>query len=433
MATISRGLLDDFVLERAALTKSCKALAEEILKSYDGDLDDYDALFDHCFAMLDEICLAATDVAAVIEGELYQAVYEHSNSEIFSPVYSSGYTSKSVEESLHAFITSYSTSKDVDALSGKMAQRVGMEIDHAIAHCAIENDRLDKKKKKWARIPSSPTPCKTCCMLASRGFVYTSYETARGKVGSHYGECKCTIMQGYDGMRVEGYDKDAYYRQWQKLDDIDKREDLSREEKEVLRLAAADSEQKFNLTQSRDLALKLGNIMSQRKVAFKDGGFTKECYEKTVEAWIKDIGDMYGMELSGEYLFGEKKRRAMPDGYELWAVTRLRSRYIKIQFLAEDFKRKGNPDLLIDGKYADIKTPEYVDNIDGRIHKGYKQCINKGANEGLVILSPLRLKDYGPGYINNIESTVRKKRQKNQLVSVVAIDEYSDLEDFPKE
>ena len=434
MATISRGLLDDFVLERAALTKSCKALAEEILKSYEGDLDDYDALFDHCFAMLDEICLAATDVAAVIEGELYQAVYEYSNSEVFRPVYSSGYTSKSVEESLHAFLTIYSSNKNIDALSGKMAQRVGMEIDHAIAHCAIDNERLDKKQKKWARIPSSVNPCKFCCMLASRGFEpgYNSYEAARGKIGSHYGECKCTIIQGYAGDDVEGYNPEAFYRQWQKLEKIDKREDLSQDEKEVLRLVAADSEQKFNLEQSKELAVKLGEVMSQRKDAFKDGGFTKEGYEKTVEAWIKDIGKLYGMDLSGEYLSGQKKRSAAPDGYELWAATRLRSRYKTMQFLGEDYSRtKGNPDLLIDGRYVEIKTPEIVGNIRDKVHEAYVQCINRGGKNALIILSPLRLEELDDRYIRFSYSTIRRKQKNGQDISAIVIDGNLNLVDCP--
>lgn len=391
MATFPRGAVERFVMERLGLTKGCKELAKRIIDSYDGDPDDYTALFDHCFALLDEICLAATDAAAALEAEYYQLVREFSTGEAFSPVFESGYTSQSVVESLHAFIYDYSKNKDVNAFSGKMSQRVGMEIDHAIAHCAEENGANDKREKKWARVPGSPTPCTFCCMLASRGFDYDSYETARGEKGSHYGECKCTIMQGYAGMDVEGYDPDAYYRQWKKLEEIDNREDLTQDERDVLKLVAADSEQKFSFEQSKELAERLGDIMATRKDSFL-GNLSEENYRNTVESWLEDVGKMYGMDIKGEFLLGEKLYSAIPDGYEIWAATRMRSSWKEIRFLGTDRRRKkGNPDLLVNGEYVDIKTPESDGRIARRVNQGATQCRNRGQDEGIVLLSPLRL------------------------------------------
>lgn len=391
MATFPRGAVERFVIERLGLTRGCKQLAGRIIESYEGDPEDYTALFEHCFAMLDEICLAATDAAAALEAEFYQLIREFSTGEAYDPVFESGYTSESVSESLHAFIKKYSENKNFDALSGKMAQRVGMEIDHAIAYCAEENGKNDKREKKWARVPGSPTPCTFCCMLASRGFDYSSYESARGKKGSHYGECKCTVMQGYEGMQVEGYDKDAYYRQWKKLEEIDKRDDLTDEEKDVLHLVAADSEHKFNLEQSKELAERIGEIMSARQDAFL-GELTKTNYENTVEAWLKDVGKLYGMKISGEFLLGEKLYSAIPDGYEIWAATRMRASWKEVQFLGTDRRRKkGNPDLLVYGKYVDIKTPENDGRIARRVNQGATQCKNRGQDEGIVLLSPLKL------------------------------------------
>ena len=433
MATFPRGAVERFVIERLGLTRGCKQLAGRIIESYEGDPEDYTALFEHCFAMLDEICLAATDAAAALEAEFYQLIREFSTGEAYDPVFESGYTSESVSESLHAFIKKYSENKNFDALSGKMAQRVGMEIDHAIAYCAEENGKNDKREKKWARVPGSPTPCTFCCMLASRGFDYSSYESARGKKGSHYGECRCTVMQGYEGMQVEGYDKDAYYRQWKKLEEIDKRDDLTDDEKSVLHLVAADSEHKFNLEQSKELAAKLGEVVSQRRESFKFAGYTKESYAKTVEAWIKDVGKIYEMDFSGEYLLGNGLSSAMPDGYELWAATRLRNRYQKMQFLGEDSsRRKGNPDLLVEGKYIEIKTPKKVQNVEDKIHEGYMQCNNRGGNGGLVILSPLRLEALDDRYMRYARNTIRRKRRNGQEISAIVIDELLNLVDLPE-
>lgn len=286
------------------------------------------------------------------------------------------------------------------------------------------------RRVRFARVPTGATNCPFCLMLASRGFVYRSELSA---LNANHPHCHCRIVEGFDGMEVEGYDPDAFYRQWQKLEEIDKREDLSQDEKDVLRLVAADSEQKFNLEQSKELAVKLEEVMSQRKEAFKISGFTKAGYEKTVEAWIKDIGKLYGMDLSGEFLFGSGLHSAMPDGYELWAATRLRNRYQKMQFLGEDSsRRKGNPDLLADGKYIEIKTPLKVKKIEEKIHEGYTQCNNRGGNGGLVILSPLNLEVLDDRYMRYAENTIRRKRRNGQDVSAIVIDENLNLIDLPK-
>lgn len=67
------------------------------------------------------------------------------------------------------------------------------------------------KKVRFARVPTGVTTCSYCCMLASRGFVYSSELSA---LNANHRHCDCRIIEGFEGMEVEGYDPDKYYDMW---------------------------------------------------------------------------------------------------------------------------------------------------------------------------------------------------------------------------
>lgn len=67
------------------------------------------------------------------------------------------------------------------------------------------------KKVRFARIPTGATTCPYCCMLASRGFAYSSELSA---LNANHRHCDCRIVEGFEGMTVEGYDPDEYYDRW---------------------------------------------------------------------------------------------------------------------------------------------------------------------------------------------------------------------------
>lgn len=64
---------------------------------------------------------------------------------------------------------------------------------------------------RFARVPMGATTCPYCCMLASRGFVYRSELSA---LNANHRNCDCRIVEGFEGMTVEGYDPDYYYDVW---------------------------------------------------------------------------------------------------------------------------------------------------------------------------------------------------------------------------
>lgn len=70
----------------------------------------------------------------------------------------------------------------------------------------------DPTGPRYARVPQGKT-CAFCTMLASRGFVYASEDTA-GKWHQYHHDCDCKIVPSWGETRIEGHDpaklKDMY-------------------------------------------------------------------------------------------------------------------------------------------------------------------------------------------------------------------------------
>lgn len=71
----------------------------------------------------------------------------------------------------------------------------------------LHNAKRDKLR--YARVPMGGETCAFCMMLASRGFVYHSAATA-GEGNHYHHDCRCKVVPGFDGIKVEGYEVDKY-------------------------------------------------------------------------------------------------------------------------------------------------------------------------------------------------------------------------------
>lgn len=77
-----------------------------------------------------------------------------------------------------------------------------------------DNTYRDPAKARWARIPSGPTTCAWCLMLASRGAVYGSAADA-GKSSKYHGHCDCVATPSWSASDLPaGYDPDALRQAW---------------------------------------------------------------------------------------------------------------------------------------------------------------------------------------------------------------------------
>lgn len=110
---------------------------------------------------------------------------------------------------------------DIGRFAGGVSEFVARTVSHRADDCVAEsavaaNEARTRRGRKggmrFARVPSGPS-CGFCIMLASRGFVYATRESAGGMSRWH-NDCDCRIVAGYDGMRVEGYDPDGMYERY---------------------------------------------------------------------------------------------------------------------------------------------------------------------------------------------------------------------------
>lgn len=104
---------------------------------------------------------------------------------------------------------------DVDGFKRAIANAARYFSERGANDTMAALGRRDAKKLgskvRFARIPTGATTCPYCCMLASRGFVYSSELAA---LNANHRNCDCRIVEGFAGMEVEGYDPDRYYDMW---------------------------------------------------------------------------------------------------------------------------------------------------------------------------------------------------------------------------
>lgn len=86
-----------------------------------------------------------------------------------------------------------------------------MWIKDAGRDTVLHNARRDPSNPRWARVPRGAKTCAFCSMLASRGWVYVSKESAGGGSGDRFHhDCDCEIVPAFGDTdpKIDGYDPD---------------------------------------------------------------------------------------------------------------------------------------------------------------------------------------------------------------------------------
>ncbi len=133
---------------------------------------------------------------------------------------------------------------------------------------------------RFARVPRGGETCTFCIMLASRGFVYWSRETA-GEFNHYHRNCRCLVVPDDGSGEVEGYDSGEWYERWKAYEEIDASGDFSSIEKKsakgivygnpaVAPVDALDSVRTLFGGDSRVL-MRLGGVLSKETVPLPSG------------------------------------------------------------------------------------------------------------------------------------------------------------------
>lgn len=97
----------------------------------------------------------------------------------------------------------------IDGVSAFVRRTVTHAGDLSVVESAVSANEQKNLGIRYARVPQGPT-CAFCIMLASRGFVYASRESA-GELVQYHDACNCRIVAGMPGTKIEGYDPDGMY------------------------------------------------------------------------------------------------------------------------------------------------------------------------------------------------------------------------------
>ena len=207
MAVVPRRVLEYVSGQVNALSDDAQSRVLSVLESIEWTPENVAECRELLVQALTTVMPAYTDAAAQAGADLYDAVRESSVGERMGATALSGYEPDATEGAVRAFVQDIVDGKPVEQFNRKVLERVDYDIRRAENVSVADNVALDPLKPKYARVPSGSETCNFCLMLASRGFAYTSRDAA-----SHaHPECDCRVVQGYDGMEVEGYDPDALY------------------------------------------------------------------------------------------------------------------------------------------------------------------------------------------------------------------------------
>lgn len=108
-----------------------------------------------------------------------------------------------------AYAIEDSTASQAD-MTSQLGRALGYQINSAAGRASRNCGRQDKRRPRFARVPTGTETCAWCISMAGLGFHYITEETASH---THSG-CDCRIVPSWSGSGIEGYDSTEYRDLW---------------------------------------------------------------------------------------------------------------------------------------------------------------------------------------------------------------------------
>lgn len=209
---IPRSYIENYSKALNVVSERARASLVDALSRIDYSAD-VAAIRDAVIAIMQPACGASSTMAARLAAEFYDGLRARFDvDDGFAAEVDSQRVPEATDGAVRAFAQDLVDDKPVEQFIGKCADRIDYETRLAANKCIEFNAKNDLKKPRWARVPTGAETCQFCIMLASRGFVYHSEETA-----SHaHAHCDCRVVPSWDKKNpaVQGYDPDEYYDMW---------------------------------------------------------------------------------------------------------------------------------------------------------------------------------------------------------------------------
>ena len=171
---------------------------------------------EHAKEVMSGMAQVADEAAATLAAEWYDAQAEAAGARLEPAVTASVYSPETVDK-----VARYQARKlakgDAEGFARRCGELVRNDALRSLNETVIANVGRDRDRgARFARVMTGAENCEFCLMLASRGAVYHTRETA-GEFRRFHRGCDCKVVPGFSGdpmeALVEGHDpKDAYGR-----------------------------------------------------------------------------------------------------------------------------------------------------------------------------------------------------------------------------
>lgn len=151
------------------------------------------------------------DIAATAAAEWYERVHPGT----FLARTADSFPAEGVEQGVRYFsghLFDGEPGQTIAGLNGAVQRYIAYSGRATIAR----NVQLDPSRPRFARVPTGAYTCAWCALLASRGWVYHSRETA-GEFDQWHTDCDCQVVPSFDAQQthIDGYDPDRLYEMYQ--------------------------------------------------------------------------------------------------------------------------------------------------------------------------------------------------------------------------
>lgn len=208
MATIPRRYIDNYSRSIEQLSAAGQqALAKRIAQI---DFSDLTAAANELVGVMETYCGMSAEASAELAAAFYNGMSVYQTGVPYEAIPVSAHNAEGTETATRG-IFQEAVNGDIEGMATQMLMRLDYEVKRAAGQTVLDNVAMDRRKPRYARVPSGGETCDFCIMLASRGFVYRSAASA-GELNHYHAHCRCRIVPGFDGASVEGYDPEEWYR-----------------------------------------------------------------------------------------------------------------------------------------------------------------------------------------------------------------------------
>lgn len=360
MATIPRAAVVYLTEELNGISADAQAKVSRVLAEINWTPDNIAECRQLVLEALSVVMPTYTDLAAQASADFYDAERELSVGEPLGAQAVSGYDLAKTEGAVKGFVSRIVDGNDVPGFNDLVLQRVDYEMKRSSGYCMTDNGARDPLKPRYARVPVGAETCPFCIMLASRGFVYHSRQSA-GALDHWHASCDCRIVCGWDEDTVEGYDTDALFDRY--VQDLESGRlnlgTVAKNTSHVGRWSSEKFESFADFGRYIDGAESMEDLQFRCAVCdeeFKKTGLSKKYYHelaayvrrKKTELKLSDPAIAPGA-------IYEKPRSALEE-HEMAGVDHLVANGIRPVVRWEDPNADANIDLEIDGEMYEMKN-----------------------------------------------------------------------------